>query len=121
LAIEGTMIPERNSTSASRYAAQRSVFGIEIVVVNKTRKEIDQVFISPSESTRWSKDVLGRDVLQNAEQVKLDLSEDYGSTCSFDLKVVYSDGSDAVWSNLDFCKYLTFEIEPRGVVRFSEN
>ena|SRR5882757_1676687 len=94
---------------------------LEIVVVNKTRKEIDQVFISPSESTRWSKDVLGRDVLQNAEQVKLDLSEDYGSTCSFDLKVVYSDGSDAVWSNLDFCKYLTFEIEPRGVVRFSEN
>ena len=94
---------------------------LEIVVVNKTRKEIDQIFISPNEASRWSRDVLGRDVLLNMEQVKLDISEDYGSTCSFDLKVVYKDRTEAVWSELDFCKYLTFEIEPRGVVRFSEN
>lgn len=93
--------------------------GLKIAIDNKTTKSVESVYISPREDPHWSNDILGKDVLLNGEEVTLIIPSDYGKGCSFDMKVVYPDGKTAVWENLDFCKYYTFQLFSNGRVVFS--
>ncbi|MEI8395442.1 MAG: hypothetical protein WCF85_11945 [Rhodospirillaceae bacterium] len=71
-------------------------------LVNGTGYPIKHVYIDEASSDSWSEDILGRDVLDNGESVKIEFGKaDKG--CKWDMKVVYTDASSAVWSNLNLC------------------
>lgn len=74
----------------------------DFTLVNKTGYEIDQVYVSSAHTTDWEEDVLGQDTLGNGERVNIHFSRGTKG-CSFDLRVVYTDESEAIWENIDLC------------------
>jgi len=83
----------------SAFAESKQDFNL----VNKTGYRIDKVYVSPTKSDDWEEDVLGRDVLDDGENVEIHFHRS-ATGCKWDLKVVYADdGSSAVWQALDLC------------------
>ena len=81
----------------------------DITIENSTGYTISEIYISPARSSEWEEDVLDWDVLQNGQEVKIDFKRS-ANTCDWDLKVVYSDGDEAVWDGLDLCEDWHFEL-----------
>jgi hypothetical protein len=79
------------------YAAKQ-----DFTLVNNTGYEIDSVYVSKSSSDSWEEDVMGRNTLDDGDEV--DIAFDKGARgCRFDLMVNYHDGEKAIWANLDLC------------------
>ncbi|MGQ3017804.1 argininosuccinate lyase [Phenylobacterium sp.] len=74
----------------------------DFTLTNATGYTIEQVYVAPSRSDNWEEDVMGADVLSDGEAVDIVFDAAEGE-CNFDLKVVYDDGEEAVWSRLDLC------------------
>lgn len=73
-------------------------------LINATGYEIGELYVAPSESSDWQEDVLGQDTLADGQQANIGFSRDT-DTCTWDLKVVYSeDNSSAEWHAVDLCK-----------------
>ena len=75
----------------------------DFVLINKTGYEINKVFGREAGTRDWGSDVLGRDTLDDGENVKIVFDHDE-NTCRWDLQVVYSDNDRATWTNLNLCK-----------------
>jgi hypothetical protein len=72
-------------------------------LVNKTGYELKALYVAPSKSDDWEDDILGQDTLADGQVVNVHFNPKT-KTCTFDLKVVYSDDdSSAVWSKIDLC------------------
>jgi hypothetical protein len=69
---------------------------------NRTGYTIDQVFVSAVDTDDWEEDVLGRDTLGDGEAWDIEFSR-AEDACKFDLKVIYSDGEEAEWGNINLC------------------
>ena len=76
---------------------------------NKTGYTIDRVYVSAAKANDWEEDVMGDDVLEddNSVAIKFASSE---NACMFDMKVVYDDKEEAVWSGLNLCEISEVEI-----------
>jgi len=83
---------------STTYAADQ-----DFTLVNATGYTIEQVYVSPSKSSDWEEDVLGRDVLADGENVRISFPK-RESVCTWDLKVVYDDGEAATWSGFNLCE-----------------
>lgn len=83
-------------------AAQALAGAQDFTLHNGSSATINQVFISPSNESTWGEDVLGRDTLAPGESTHIQFTG-YGSQCSFDIKVVDSNGSQTVVNNKDLC------------------
>jgi hypothetical protein len=81
----------------------------DFVLDNETGYTIEEVYVSAAKTDDWEEDVLGRDVLEDGDAVKISFPR-RENACRFDLKVVYDDGDDAVWTNLNLCEISTVEI-----------
>ncbi|MBX3689979.1 hypothetical protein [Dokdonella sp.] len=75
---------------------------LDFSMVNKTGYAINEVYVSSAKTDDWEEDVLGRDQLANGERVDIHF-ERGAKGCSWDLKVTYDDGDEAIWSGLDLC------------------
>ena len=86
--------------SSQAFAEAKQDFNL----VNKTGYQLKAVYVSPSASSDWEDDVLGKDVLDDGESVEIKFHR-ANTTCNWDLKVIYTDdGSSAVWQGLDLCQ-----------------
>lgn len=75
---------------------------LDFTLVNKTGLTIMEVYLSPTNSDEWGEDVMGKDVLANAEKVEITFSS--GETeCNWDLKVVDEDDDSIEWTKLNLC------------------
>lgn len=62
-------------------------------------------FVSPSDQTEWGEDVLGSDlVLAPGESVFIDFSQVPASTCLYDIRVIYADGSEQYRYSVNLCE-----------------
>lgn len=74
----------------------------DFTIVNRTGYQIDKIFVSPSKSDDWEEDVMGDDVIEDGAKQPITFSRDT-SACKWDLKAVYHDKDEAVWTNIDLC------------------
>lgn len=81
----------------------------KITILNSTGYTISEIYISPSDTNDWEEDVLDIDILPDGNDVRIDFRR-AADTCDWDLKVVYDDGDEAVWDNLDLCEDWHFEL-----------
>ncbi|QYJ05954.1 hypothetical protein [Qipengyuania flava] len=81
----------------------------KIRLVNSTGYTIAQIFISAGHKQTWEEDVLDWDVLEDGQTFDLDMRR-ADNTCDWDLRVVYSDGDEAVWDGLNLCDNWHFEL-----------
>jgi hypothetical protein len=73
-------------------------------LVNKTRYQIDEVYVSKHSSDSWGRDIMGSDALGNGESVNITFPHS-GNACHFDIKVVYHDGDKAEFDDVNLCDY----------------
>ena len=75
----------------------------DFTLLNNTGYTIAELYVSPSKSDDWEEDVLGRDVLAEAERtaVRFSRRED---ACLWDLKVVYADDTESQWQGVNLCE-----------------
>lgn len=66
---------------------------------NETRQEITEVYVSPTGVDEWEEDILGTDTLPNGESVAISFSRRKENM--WDIKVVFRNGKDAVWTKLN--------------------
>ncbi len=74
-----------------------------LTILNQTGYTISEIYISPTKANNWEEDVLAEDVLPTDHRTRVDMSNS-ADTCKWDVRVVYDDGEDAYWQNLDFCE-----------------
>ena len=72
-------------------------------VVNNTSIVLAQVYVSPSDTSDWGDDIMGRDVLNAGENVDVTFRKFDGATCSYDVKVVGQQGQSGVLYKVDLC------------------
>ncbi|MDX2101598.1 MAG: hypothetical protein SF002_03555 [Alphaproteobacteria bacterium] len=71
---------------------------------NQTGFEINQIYISPSNSRNWGRDRLGDETLPNGRYWTLRFPNAQ-SQCVQDMKVVFSDGDEIVYERLNLCTF----------------
>jgi hypothetical protein len=96
-------------TAVSPAFAQRN---LDFTLLNRTGLTINELYVSPSKSDDWEEDVLGRDVLKHGETVDITFARNETS-CTWDLKIVDSDGDSVSWSSIDLCTaaHITLQYE----------
>jgi len=68
-----------------------------ILIKNSTGADIYEIYVSDSGSDDWEEDVLGNDVLENGETLRLRIS---GSYRKFDMSTVDGYGNSVSWYGL---------------------
>ena len=81
----------------------------DFTLVNRTGYDIAEVYVSPAKSKNWEEDVMGDDVLEDQQSVPITFPG-RGKICTYDLKVVFTDGDDAYWTNFDLCTISKIQI-----------
>ena len=66
--------------------------------LNSTGRVVREFYVSPHESTRWGHDVLGRATLPNGVGTIVTFSPEAQTSCVFDFKLVYEDGSSDTYT-----------------------
>lgn len=97
----GTLALAAVTLAAPRVASANDA---DFTLVNKTGYQIDEVYISSANSSKWGRDVMGDNALGNNRQVNITFPHGNGA-CIFDIKVKYQDGDTAEWSKVDLCEY----------------
>lgn len=80
-----------------------------IQVVNDTSTTLRELYGSNVSRTDWEEDVLGRDVLEPGGTVNINF-DDGTCYCSFDLKAVFSDGTETIRRRFNVCTESTWRI-----------
>jgi hypothetical protein len=87
------------------YAAQQ-----DFNLTNSTGYTINEVYVSATNTKDWEEDIMGADALPDGGSV--DISFDAAeNACRFDMKVVYDDEEEAIWTNFNLCTISTIELK----------
>lgn len=110
LSLKSTLAGAILATALLATPAQAQTAKQDFNLVNRTGYELAELFVSPSKSDAWGKDILGKATIPDGESAHITFSN-AAPGCIWDLKVVYSDDdSSAVWRNIDLCKIETITI-----------
>jgi hypothetical protein len=85
-------------TAGSAQAQSR----LDFTLVNRTGYQINEVYAGPVSSSSWGRDIMGQEVLPNGRSLNIRFNRS-ASTCNWDLKVVYDDGDETEWRNVNLC------------------
>lgn len=76
----------------------------DFVLVNATGYSISHVFISPINDDDWGDDILGKDIMEDGEDVPIVFARKERS-CKWDLQITFDDDDEkVVWRGFDLCK-----------------
>ena len=78
-------------------------------LVNNTGYQVDKVFVSSVGAKSWEDDIMGRDTLDDGGSVAISFEKGERG-CHYDLKVVYHDGDEAEWHDVNLCEVSTIHI-----------
>lgn len=83
-------------------------------IANNTGVTLNNVYVTPAETTNWGNDILPNDLFENQSTIQVYIPESYGSTCKFDIKITDLQGNAVVFYNVDACKLHTLTIHWDG-------
>lgn len=76
-------------------------------VVNATSIVLTAVYVSPSDTSDWGDDIMGRDVLSAGDNVDVSFRKFDGTSCLYDVKVIGQQGQSGVLYKVDLCSVST--------------
>ncbi len=86
-------------------------------LLNNTGQVISRFYVSPHESGRWGRDVLGRAELMNGLGVLIVFEPDTISSCYMDFRLVFVDGSSQTYEQgRDVCQLSAVQFDRRTSV-----
>ena len=78
-------------------------------LINKTGYQIDEVYVGPVSSDDWGDDIMGKGSLADSSTVAISFNAP-SNVCKWDMKVKYSDGDTAQWTNINLCNISTITL-----------
>lgn len=93
----------------------------DFALVNRTGYQIDEVYVGPTSSPNWGRDLLGQNVLANNQVFNVRFGA-ATSECMWDIKVVYNDGDTSEFRRVNLCqvsKVNLFWNRQAGTTRFT--
>jgi hypothetical protein len=93
----------------------------DFALVNRTGYQIDEVYIGPTSSPNWGRDLLGSNVLGNNQVFNVRFGA-ATSDCMWDIKVVYNDGDTSEFRRVNLCqvsRVTMFWNRAAGTTRFT--
>lgn len=91
----------------------------DFTLFNNTGYTVDKVFVSSVGKKTWGGDILGTGSLDDGNKVDITFDDD-ARGCQYDMKVVYDDGDEATWSDVNLCELSKIHIhwdKKQGVTR----
>jgi len=81
----------------------------DFTLVNGSPVTLTHVYVSPSDTSDWEEDVMGRDVLNPGESVDIvfPASDSNVGKCLYDIKVLARDGREGFLYKVDLCTTTT--------------
>lgn len=96
---------------------------LDFTLHNQTGYEINEVYVSPSNRNAWEEDILGQDTLADGATVDITFSRQ--KQALWDLKVVFMNGKDAVWTKFDLSQItdivISFKCTPYATTKNGGN
>lgn len=83
-------------------------------VTNNTGLTLNNIYVTPNETTNWGNDILPNDLFENGTSVRVDIPADYGATCKFDMKITDLTGAYITFTGMDACKLHTLILNADG-------
>ncbi len=72
-------------------------------LINRTGQQVDYVYVGPSSSNTWGRDILGRDnVLPSGRSYNITFRPET-ETCKWDIRLEFEGGKTAETFNVDLC------------------
>ncbi|NKC32917.1 hypothetical protein [Falsiroseomonas selenitidurans] len=75
----------------------------DFTMINRTGYQIDQIYVGPSSSPNWGRDLLGQNVLVNGRSFNVTFPG-RSSECLWDIKLVYNDGDQSELRQANLCR-----------------
>lgn len=75
----------------------------DFAIVNRTGYQIDEIYVGPSSSPNWGRDLLGQNVLRNGQTFNVRFPPNTRE-CLFDIKVIYNDRDEAEFRQVNLCQ-----------------
>ncbi|MCC6866410.1 MAG: hypothetical protein IT280_09670 [Ignavibacteria bacterium] len=89
-------------------------------VTNNTGVTLNNIYVTPNETTNWGTDILPNDLFENGSSVRVDIPADYGATCLFDMKITDLEGNYITFTGMDACKLHTLILNADGTYSATE-
>jgi len=80
---------------------------------NQSSTAIQEFYASPVSVDNWEEDILGQDVLDAGNFARITI-RDGRNTCSYDLKIVFSDGEEMEEPNINLCETGSYTVSDPG-------
>ena len=74
----------------------------DFVLFNRTGYDIDEVYVALPNQKDWGEDIMESDTLDNGQKVTIQFSHKE-KECNWDMRIVFSDGEEAIWEDFDLC------------------
>jgi hypothetical protein len=88
-------------------AVQALAYDRHVDIVNNSSYTIVEFYASSTGVKSWQEDILGSDVLQSGQQVRVNVDDGTGY-CKYDFKAVYEDGDESISQGVNVCEIGTF-------------
>jgi hypothetical protein len=88
------------SVSPTQLVSRYATYSFRLT--NRQSNSIHYFYASPTNVDSWEKDILGRDVLSPGETIRVSI-DDGRSSCIYDFKAVFSDGSTSTHYGVNVC------------------
>jgi hypothetical protein len=93
--------PMNAPTSAAPQS--RDGYDRHVTIKNRTGWTMLRFYASDSRSDDWEEDILGRDVLEDGQNVRINIDDGSGA-CVYDFKAVFTNGRELTRSRINVCE-----------------
>ena len=73
-------------------------------VLNRTGMTIVALYVSEIDENSWEEDILGRDVLENGQEVAIRFKGYDDDNCDFDIRIDDDDDNEWIVEDIDLCR-----------------
>jgi len=80
---------------------------------NKSSTAINEFYASPVDVKNWEEDILGQDILEANNFARITI-KDGRAVCSYDLKIVFSDGEALEEPGINLCETGSYTVTDPG-------
>ena len=102
--IIGTGLAGCADVTSGGGGSQAVVVANKVVIIrNNTGRTIWRFYGSPSSASSWEEDILGSSVLSAGRSRNVDFA-DGRSSCGYDMKAEFEDGTSIVKNGIDVCR-----------------
>lgn len=91
-----------SGTVALLTAGAAAAMDRHVIIVNNTSTTMNEFYAASVGVDNWQEDILGKDVLEPGDQVKVNVDDGTGY-CKYDFRAVFDDGSEAVKKAVNVC------------------